>query len=138
MPDPFLDTNIIIRLVTGDDLHKQAAAAQLFKDIEDGSLTIAAPDTVIVDAVFVLASPRTYNLPRVQIAGALTRLVRLPHFKVQHRRIVLRALDLYGSSGRLDFGDTMLLAAMEQQRSPQVYSYDTDFDGVAGVTRLEP
>src|SRR6266511_4024405 len=111
MPDPFLDTNIIIRLVTGDDLGKQASSAQLFKDIEDGKLTVAAPDTVIADAVFVLVSPRTYNLPR---------LVRLPNFKVQNRRIVLRALDLFGSSSRLDFGDTMLLAAMEQQRSLQV------------------
>src|SRR6266571_2097971 len=101
MPDPFLDTNILIRLLTGDDLGKQAASAQLFKDVEDGKLTVAAPHTVIADAVFVLVSPRTYNRPRVQIAAALTRLVRLPNFKVQNRCIVLRALDLFGSS-RLD------------------------------------
>jgi len=138
MPEPFIDTSIIIRLVSGDDPTKQAAAAQLFKDIEDGKLTVVAPATVIADAVFVLASRRTYNLPRVQIAAALSRLVRLPNFRVQSRRTVLRALDLFGSTSRLDFGDTMILAAMEQQQSHQLYSYDSDFDGITGIARLEP
>lgn len=138
MTEPFVDTSIIIRLVTGDDLAKQAAAAQFFKDVEDGKLTVRAPVTMIADAVFVLAGRRTYNLPRPQIAAALARLVRLPHFRVQNQATVLRALDLYGSSTRLDFGDTMILAAMEERQASQVYSYDTDFDGIAGVVRLEP
>lgn len=138
MAEPFVDTSIIIRLVTGDDLAKQAAAAQLFKDVEDGKLTVRAPDTMIADAVFVLAGRRTYSLPRAQIAAALARLVRIPGFRVQNRATVLRALDLYGSSARLDFGDTMILAAMEDRQTQEVYSYDTDFDGIAGVVRLEP
>jgi predicted nucleic acid-binding protein len=135
--EPFVDTSIIIRLVTGDDLAKQAAAAQFFKDVEDGTLSVRAPVTMIADAVFVLAGRRTYNLPRAQIAAALTRLVGLPHFRVQDRAVVLRALELYGSS-TLDFGDAMILAAMEAHQSQQVYSYDGDFDGIAGVIRLEP
>ena len=138
MHEPFIDTNIIIRLVTGDDLHKQRQAVQLFKDIEDGKVSAAAPDTVIADAVFVLQGRKTYNLPRPQIAGALSRLVRLPNFKVENRRAVLRALELYGRSTTLDFGDVMLLATMEQHQSQTLYSYDTDFDGIPGITRQEP
>ena len=69
MTMPFLDTNIIIRLFTGDDPVKQEASARLFEQIERGSLTVAAPDTAIADAVYGLCSPRLYHLPRVQISG---------------------------------------------------------------------
>ena len=61
MSVPYVDTDVIIRLVTGDDAAKQAAARVLFRAVEDGQLTVAAPYTVIADAVFVLASPRTWR-----------------------------------------------------------------------------
>ena len=54
--DPFVDTDVILRLLTGDDPTKQQAARVLFEQVEKGVLTLAAPDTVIADAVFVLAS----------------------------------------------------------------------------------
>lgn len=114
MTEPCIDTSVIIRLVSGDDQTKQAAAAQLFEDVEQGKLTVSAPETVIADAVYVLTSPRTYRLARPTVAAALTRLVRLPHFKVQNRRAVLRALDLFGTTTRLDFGDAIIVAVMEQ------------------------
>jgi predicted nucleic acid-binding protein len=58
MAYPFIDTDVIIRFLTGDDPRKQAAAAALFQRIEQGALTVAAPVMVIADAVFVLHSPR--------------------------------------------------------------------------------
>jgi predicted nucleic acid-binding protein len=73
----FTDTDVIIRLLTGDDPDKQERAAALFQQVEQGKLVLAAPDTVIADAVYVLASPRLYHLPRNQIAALLTPLVRL-------------------------------------------------------------
>ncbi len=63
MTVPYVDTDVIIRLGTGDDPAKQAAARALFRAVEEGRLTVAAPYTVIADAVFVLSSPRTYGLP---------------------------------------------------------------------------
>ncbi len=125
-------------MVTGDDPIKQAAALRLFEQVEQGALTVAAPATVIADAVFVLSSPRLYALARPVVSAALTRLVRLPHFRVQSRRVVLRALQLYGSTTTLDFGDVFILAAMVQAGSTVLYSYDLDFDRVRGITRREP
>ena len=137
MAYPFIDTDVIIRFLTGDDPRKQAAAAALFQRIEQGALTVAAPVTVIADAAFVLHSPRLYNKPRPEVQALLTPLVRLPHFRVQQRRMVLRALELYGGSAS-GFGDAVLLAAMQQAHSTTLCSYDEGFDKVAGVTRLEP
>ncbi|MHB8645362.1 MAG: PIN domain-containing protein [Thermomicrobiales bacterium] len=135
---PYIDTDVIIRLLTGDDPTKQAAASALFEQVEQGSLTIAAPDTVIADAVYVLASPRLYNLPRAQVAALLTSLARLVHFRVQNRRTVLEALRVYGTTSGLDFGDALLVATMQQNGSETLYSYDHHFDRVAGIQRQEP
>jgi predicted nucleic acid-binding protein len=134
---PHIDTDVIIRLVTGDDPVKQAQAAQLFQDVEDGKRTIRAPVAVIADAVFVLCSRRLYNLPRPETSAALARLVRIPGFRVDHRRTVLAALALFGST-RLDFGDCMLIASMRQAGSTILYSSDTDFDRFPPIERREP
>src|SRR5687767_9017171 len=138
MTEPAIDTSVIIRLVSGDDPTKQAASVQLFKAVEQGTLTVIAPDTMIADAVYVLTSPRTYRMARPVVAAALTRLVRLPSFKVQNRRAVLRALELFGTTTGLDFGDAMIVAVMEQQKSSTLYSYDHDFDAFSWITRQEP
>ena len=137
MSIPFVDTDVLIRLLSGDDPQKQAAAAALFIAVEQGHLTVAAPETVIADAVYVLASPRLYRLPRAQVAALLTPLVRLTNFRVRNRRAVLRALDLYRST-TLDFGDALIVASMEEQHSHVLYSYDTDFDRIPSVQRHEP
>lgn len=75
MTYPLLDTDVIVRFVTGDDPLKQAAAATLFQEIADGALTLVAPVTVIADAVFVLSSRRLYHLPRAEGATLLTALL---------------------------------------------------------------
>jgi uncharacterized protein len=137
MTHPFIDTDVIIRLLTGDDPDKQAAATSLFEQVEQGLLTLQAPDTVIADAVYVLSSPRLYHLARPAIQEMLAALVRLPQFQVHNRGSVLLALDLYAGS-RLDFGDALIIASMQQQGSQVLYSYDADFDRLEGITRREP
>lgn len=137
MSHPHVDTDVIVRLLTGDDTVKQAAAASLFEQVASGNLTIAASDTVIADAVYVLSSSKLYRLARQHIASMLRPLVALPGFHVQHRSIVLRALDLYETTN-LDWGDVMIAASMERTGSTVLYSYDRDFDRLKGLTRLEP
>jgi predicted nucleic acid-binding protein len=137
MATPFIDTDVIIRFLTGDDPQKQAAATTLFEQVEHGELRVAAPDTVVADAVYVLSSPRLYHLARSTVQELLSGLVHLAYFQVENKPAVLRALELYGST-KLDFGDTLIIASMEQQHSQILYSYDADFDRFDGITRQEP
>jgi predicted nucleic acid-binding protein len=137
MTEPFIDTDVIIRLLTQDDLKKQAEAAALFEQVKAGKLTVVAPVTVIADAVYVLSSPRLYNVPRSEVSELLSPLVRLPGFRIRHRRAVLRALELYASTN-IDFGDALIVASMERAGSHIVYSYDTHFDSIPTVTRHPP
>ncbi|HLF08577.1 MAG TPA: PIN domain-containing protein [Dehalococcoidia bacterium] len=137
MSDPFVDTDVLVRLLTGDDPEKQAQAAAMFQQVEAGNITVQAPDTVIADAVYVLSSPRLYNVPRHEVRDMLSALTRLPHFSVDNRRSVLRALELYGATS-LDFGDAFIVASMERAGSATLYSYDRDFDSISGVERRPP
>lgn len=137
MTYPFVNADVIIRLLVGDDLEKQAAAADLFKKVEQGLLTVQAPDTVIADAIYVLASPRLYHVARNDIRDILATLITLPQFLLHNRENVLRALDIYAST-KLDFGDALIIASMEQSGSHVLYSYDKDFDRIRSLTRQEP
>lgn len=137
MKEPFVDTDVLIRFLTQDDPEKQAAAAALLEKVQTGQLKVMAPDTVIADAVYVLTSPRLYHLPRSQVRDLLAPLVRLPGFLIQNKSAILRALDLYADTS-LDFGDALVVASMERTGSVVVYSYDTHFDQIAGIARIEP
>lgn len=50
----------------------------------------------------------------------------------------LRALVLYQAYPRFDFEDARAVAMMERQGVTEIVSYDTDFDGLPGIIRLEP
>ncbi|MDP2936908.1 MAG: PIN domain-containing protein [Dehalococcoidia bacterium] len=137
MTNPFVDTDVIIRLLAADDLEKQAEAAALFERVQAGELRLLAPDTVIADAVYVLSSARLYKLPRAKVQELLSPLVRLPGFEVQNRHALLSALDLFVTTN-LGFGDALIVASMKLAGSEAVYSYDSHFDRVPGVVRLGP
>lgn len=137
MSDPFVDTDVLIRLLTGDDVVKQQAARSLFVQVEAGELVLLAPDTVIADAVFVLSSRVTYNLPRAEVRDLLSALLRLPGFRVDNRQTLLLALDLFAASN-VDFGDAMIAASMSEAGSERLYSFDRDFDQFFRISRLEP
>lgn len=137
MAYPYVGTDLIIRLLTGDDPAKQQAARELFEQVERGTLTLAAPDTVIADAVFVLSSKILYNKSREDVRDLLAPLLKLPHFRVQNKRAVLRALDLYAQTN-LDFGDVFIVATMEQAHATDLYSYGEGLGKAPGITRPEP
>src|SRR5438105_8144912 len=126
MAHPFVDTDVIIRLLTGDDPGKQQRAVNLFEQIEQGALAVVAPDTVIADAVYVLSSSRLYGLARYEVADLLLPVVRLSRFRLSNKHAVIAALNLYGyGQRRLDFGDALIVASMLRSQSQTLYSFDT-------------
>jgi predicted nucleic acid-binding protein len=135
--DPFIDTNVIVGALTSDDLSKQDAAIALFERVERGQITVMATDTIIADCVYVLSSPRLYNLPRDEIADALLTIVDLPGFLVPNKRLLMHALQLYGYAG-IKFDDAHIVAAMTAAGSGTLYSWDRGFDRIVEIERVEP
>ncbi len=134
----FVDTNIFLRHLTGDDPGKAKACLELFQKAQSGQITLTTSEIVIAEVVYVLSSTQAgYGLPPTEIRQRLYPLLLLPGLKLIHRKTYLRALDLYASHP-IDFDDALIAAQMERQKVAELYSYDRHFDRLPQLTRLEP
>lgn len=138
----FADTNIflryLVRPVTDIDRTRAEACRALFERVSTGAEQITTSEAVLAEIVFVLASPRQYGLSPADIVARLRPIVALPGLKLARKRLYLRALDIYASQPHLDFEDAISTAIVERMQPAELYSYDSDFDRVPGVTRVEP
>ncbi len=135
----FVDTNVFIRFLTGDDPVKAQRCKELLERANRGEVALITSESVIAEIVFILSSKRLYNQSRSDIRARLYPIISIQGLKLAHRRMYLRALDIY-EQNNLDFEDALTVAQMERQGLSQLYSYDEDFDKVEGgdITRLEP
>lgn len=133
----FLDTNILLRYLTGDDERKADACLQLLLRAERGEEVLVTSDLVIFETVFTLQSPRQYGMPLSQIRELVEPIVTMRSLRLPRKSIYPRAFDLCDEL-RIDFVDAFNIAYMEAHGIHEVYSYDRDFDRAEGVSRLEP
>lgn len=131
---PLLDTNILIRFVTGEPESQAREVADLIASAEAKNEVFTVPPMVLAEAVFVLTG--FYDHPRVKVADTLAALISSPVFRSQDQATMIYALELFGSS-KLDFVDCYLAAVSIDEKRP-VISFDRDFDKVRGAMRKSP
>lgn len=132
----FIDTNVIIRYVTRDDAELSRRAAEYLEGSVQPGGERKITESVLLECVQVLTSPRVYAIPREQVAEILTDVVSLPGLTLADRQVYIDALEDFGSK-RVDFADA-LLAAHSRRAGGTVVSFDRDFDRLNGVVRREP
>ena len=96
-----IDTNLIVRYLTGDH-PKQSVRARKLIDGED----VFVCTTVLLETEWVLRS--VYDYAAVQLAKALRAFAGLPHVMLEDAGAAARALEW--SEGGLDFADALHLA----------------------------
>ena len=97
-----VDTNVIVRYLTGDD-HKQAALARAVI----GQEPVFVPRSVLLETEWVLRG--VYDLPAGRVMPALRALAGLPGVCIEDAALVAKAMD-WTASG-MDFADALHLAA---------------------------
>ncbi len=132
-----LDTNLLIRYLTNDDPAKARAVFTLLQQVQAGAEQLYTTEVVVAEATFVL-SGKTYRLSSSDTATRLAAILRLRGIRLPRKRTILRALAIYGQASGLDFSDALLVATAEATGITTLLSYDTDFDGIPGITRREP
>lgn len=130
----FLDTNILLRHLLNDDAVLSPRARDMLAAIEQGSLTAWTSELVIAEVVFVLSGKRTYNMTPSEIAQLLLPIIRLPHLKLPRNTVFTRAFALY-TGLPIDYIDAYNAALMQQRGTPDILSFDTDFDRLPALTR---
>lgn len=102
-----VDTNVLVRLLTGDDAEQTKRAAALFK-----KETIFIPKTVLLETEWVLR--RLYRLDSKAVVNAFRRLSGLANVEIEQPLEVTQALQ-WCEKG-MDFADALHLAASKNSR----------------------
>ena len=113
---PAVDTNVVVRLLTGDDTAQHRIGLKLF-DTEE----IFIPDTVLLETEWVLRA--AYGLAPTSICHAIKKILGLPNVTVANGPQVAQAVAWH--EGGLDFADAFHLAQCQGQQS--LKTFDSDF-----------
>ena len=122
-----LDTNILARLLLGDDAAQLARAKALLSEARQ----FTAPITVMLELVWVLEAN---DVEPAALANGLERLLNLRNFKPAHVAEIRQALSGYREG--LDFADALHLALSAS--ATQMVSFDKTFSKRAKKLGLEP
>ena len=100
-----VDTCVVIRLLTKDNLEQYRASYSLFAKKQ-----IFIPNTVILETHWVLKA--AYNYTREQICNDLRWLCGLPNVTLGNETLIAETIKWYESG--LDFADALHLAKSQQ------------------------
>ena len=127
----FVDTNVLVRHLTGDPPEQAARASRFLAD----AAVLLLPDLVVAEIVYVLAS--FYRASRTEIADALRSILAFEAIRVVDVALIHRAVEIY-ERDRLDFAEAYLVACAERSGIGAIASFDRSIDRVATVRRIEP
>lgn len=127
----FVDTNVLVRHLTGDPPDMAARATAYLGTERELLLT----DLVVAETVYVLES--FYETPRDQVAQAVRSLVAFDSILCVDRALLLRAIEVY-ETDRIDFAEAYLVACAESTGVSKVASFDRSIDRINTIERIEP
>jgi predicted nucleic acid-binding protein len=127
----FLDTNVLIRHLTGDPPGQARRATAFLERAED----LLVPDLIVAEVVYVLES--FYEVKRQRVAELVRAVIGFPAIVVVDEPLLLRALEVY-EVDRLDFAEAYLVASAEASGVETIASFDRTIDRLATIQRLEP
>ena len=128
-----IDTNILVRLLAGDDATQVKQAALFFRKkcspANPGWISII----VICELMWVLA--RGYKYPKSQLIAVLDHLLRAPFLKLEDESTVRSALVLWHNHN-LDFSDALLAERNRQAGCTTTITFDHNAASAPGFTQL--
>lgn len=135
MPLRFLDTNVLLRYLTRDDERKATAAFALLQRIERGEERVVTTQAVIFETVFTLQ--RFYKVSRPDIQALVLPIILLRGVQLPNKPLYQEAFELYVKQ-KISLPDAWNAVFMRARGLTEIYSWDTDFDAMTWLTRIEP
>ena len=127
----FVDTNILIRHLTGDPPNLAARATAFLADIDE----LLLEDVIVAEIVYVLES--FYEVPTDEVARLVRAVIAYNPIRVMNPALLLRSLGVY-ETHRLDYAEAYLVASAEASGVDRIVSFDRSIDRVPTVSRIEP
>ena len=119
----FIDTNILVRYLTGLPPDQAATAA----DIIDSGAELWITVTSLAEVYFIMS--RVAGIPRVEVVGALIDFMQKDNVfpYAVDKDFLLRGLEMTLPSGRVSVGDALIWATVRTAGSSAIYSFDQRF-----------
>lgn len=133
----FIDANIFLRLLTGSDPVKAAAAKTLLLRVESGEEKATTSPLVLFEVIFTLHSRRSYNQPKERVVELVSPLLMIPGLQIPSRQAWLDTFSVW-LKYPIDFTDAYNVVLMRAAGLTEIYAWDTDYDQVPDIIRIEP
>jgi predicted nucleic acid-binding protein len=128
-----VDTNVLLRFLSGEPAGQAAAARKLFTRAAGGEVVLDISPMIVAEAFYTLHS--FYGVGRKTAAEKLSLLLQQHGVKLRDATAVLSALERI-QTANVGFADAFLAAVAAEEEVP-VASFDRDFDKL-DTTRFEP
>ena len=123
-----VDTNVLVRLITRDDV-RQAASADAF--VENGAwVSVLA----LAEATWVLAA--VYKLSAIELATAVDMLLNHKDLILQDSDAVSSALELFRMRPTLGFSDCLMLSLARKVGHLPLGTFDRSLGKIQGAQKL--
>ena len=128
-----VDTNVLLRFLSGEPAQQASFAQTLFRRAADGEVVLDVSPVIVAEAFYTLVS--FYEVDRKMAAEKLSLLLQQHGVRLRDERQVLLALERL-QTVNVGFADAFLAAGAAEEKVP-VVSFDRDFDKLK-VARYEP
>ena len=134
--EAFIDTSVILRILTKDDEVKMGDAVRLIKDSGKNGIYLHILPVALIETVFVLE--KIYKLRKAEIKELIDGILSTPELHCELEDIFRKAVSLY-SDKNIKFGYALMSSWALQKGVSIVYTYDNkDFKRVGGIEVRNP
>jgi predicted nucleic-acid-binding protein len=121
-----LDTNVLVRYLTHDDLDQAKKASAIIEGAATRGEKLMVHPVVLCELVWVLEA--AYDYGRSEVASTLDRILRTAQFEVPDKETVWSAWADY-RSGKADFADYLIGRANERLGATHTVTFDKALSG---------
>jgi predicted nucleic-acid-binding protein len=100
-----IDTNILVRYLTQDDIEQAKVVEQLFNKYATGSHSVFINNIVICELIWVLE--RGYKYSKEDITKVIKHILSTKEFNFENQELLWLSLNQY-SQKKLDFSDALI------------------------------
>lgn len=126
-----LDTNALLRLLTGDDAAQAALVRQRLAGFDAVPESVLLNHVVLVETLWTLR--KLYDFKREDLQSLMAQLLSASTFGFENREVVVRALALFNASSA-DFSDCLIAEQNAALGCDATVTFDK---AMAGLPRVE-
>ena len=116
-----IDTNLLVRFLTGDDEQQAKVVYNIFKKAESDKRELFVSLLVVLELIWVLES--VYEIPRAEILDSISNLLLLPILKFEHQS-TLQQFTRSSQGNGYDLSDLLIAHSARGQGCETVITFD--------------